>query len=59
MPFVSKKQMKLCFLLQKKGINKGWNCDEWMEQTDYKQLPVRVRSKRRSRNRNRSRKSKK
>ena len=24
MPFVSKKQMKLCYILQKQGKNKNW-----------------------------------
>ena len=55
MPFVSKKQMKLCFVLQKKGLNKGWNCEEWMKQTEYKSLPVYANKTSRSRQRSRSR----
>ena len=55
MPFVSKKQMKLCYVLQKKGLNKGWNCKEWSSSTDYETLPDRVVKKSRSRGKSRSR----
>lgn len=60
MPFVSKKQMRLCYLLQKKGSNKGWNCKEWSEKTDYTKLPEKVTTvKRRSRSRSRSKRKSK
>ena len=48
MPFVSKKQMKLCFALQRQNKNKSWNCQEWAEKTDYSKLPIYVPTKSRS-----------
>lgn len=43
MPFVSKQQLKACYAqrrrAQKEGKSVKWDCDEWMEQTDYKTLP--------------------
>ena len=66
MPFLSKKQMKLCYILQKQGKNKNWNCTEWSEKTDYSSLPeyiqpsksksrkIKLRSLRRSRSKSRS-----
>lgn len=60
MPFVSKKQMKLCYVLQKKNKNSKWNCEEWSKKTDYSKLPefaksrTRSRSKRRNRSRSRN-----
>ena len=45
MPFVSKKQMKLCFALQRQNKNKSWNCQEWAEKTDYSKLPIYVPTK--------------
>ncbi len=58
MPFVSKKQMKLCYILQKQGKNKNWDCKEWSEKTDYSSLPLYV-SNSKSKSRSRSRSSKK
>jgi hypothetical protein len=58
MPFVSKKQMKLCYILQKQNKNSNWNCEEWSKKTDYSKLPEFVnksRSKSRSRTRNKRR----
>ena len=48
MPFVSKKQMKLCYILQKQGKNKNWDCQEWSQKTDYSSLPEYVQLKSRS-----------
>jgi len=55
MPFVSKKQMKLCYILQKQGKNKNWDCHEWSEKTDYSSLPEYVPLKSKSRSKSRSR----
>jgi len=41
MPFKSKKQQRLCYYLKSKGENKGWDCDEWAEKTDFEELPER------------------
>ena len=48
MPFKSKKQQRLCYYLKSKGKNKGWNCDEWAEKTDFKHLPERKKKKKKS-----------
>jgi hypothetical protein len=56
MPFLSKKQMKLCYVLQKKNKNSNWNCEEWSKKTDYSKLPEYAKSRRsKSRSRSRSR----
>jgi hypothetical protein len=39
MPFVSKQQLRLCYALKRSGKNKGWDCDEWLSQTDVSSLP--------------------
>ncbi len=39
MPFVSKQQLRLCYALKRVGKNKGWDCDEWLSQTDVSSLP--------------------
>ena len=39
MPFVSKQQLRLCYALKRAGKNKGWDCDEWLSQTDVSSLP--------------------
>jgi hypothetical protein len=58
MPFVSKKQMKLCYILQKQNKNSNWNCEEWSKKTDYSKLPEFVsKSRTRTRNKRRSRSS--
>jgi hypothetical protein len=63
MPFISKKQMKLCYILQKKGKNKNWDCKEWSQQTDYSSLPeyaptslISKKSKTKSKSKSRSKK---
>lgn len=39
MPFSSKRQSRKCYALRAKGKNKGWDCEEWSEHTNYKRLP--------------------
>lgn len=38
-PFISKKQSAKCFSLKRKGLAKGWNCEEFASKTDYENLP--------------------
>lgn len=55
MPFVSKKQMKLCYALQRNNKNSNWNCEEWSKKTDYTKLPEYVKSQQRSKSRSKQR----
>jgi hypothetical protein len=39
MPFKSKAQQKACYARKGRGQAKGWDCDEWSEETNFKRLP--------------------
>jgi hypothetical protein len=39
MPFKSKKQQRKCYAMQASGKGKGWNCEEWSKETNFKKLP--------------------
>ncbi len=43
MPFKSKAQYRLCYVLRKKSGSK-WDCDQWAKETKipYKLLPERI-----------------
>lgn len=40
MPFKSKKQQGLCYLLQSRGQAGNWNCSKWSKETNFKSLPT-------------------
>lgn len=45
MPFQSKRQQRKCYAMRAKGKAKGWDCDEWSDETNFKKLPARARHK--------------
>jgi hypothetical protein len=53
MPFKSKAQYRLCYVLQRKKSNSKWNCEQWAKETKtpYKKLPERLNRTRASKKR--------
>lgn len=49
MPFVSKAQQRKCYALKARGQAKGWDCDEWSEETDFDKLPEKKEKKKEAR----------
>lgn len=45
MPFVSKSQARKCFAMKARGQAKGWDCEEWAEETDFDELPEKKKDK--------------
>lgn len=45
MPFASKAQARKCFAMKARGQAKGWDCEEWAEETDFEELPEKKRKK--------------
>ena len=45
MPFKSKSQIRMCFSNKKKG-NRNWNCNKWLQETQFPEsLPNKVFSR--------------
>lgn len=39
MPFQSKAQQRACYAKKGRGKARGWDCDEWSEDTNFRRLP--------------------